>query len=105
MLCKSFSTCSVDFFARQGTMANSTEYSEHSYKYYFNQWGVTKNIPMPVKEAAIAALGKRIRDNNSSPAVFYNDQAINKKRLRRHMSAAEKKLEDADNNIQLGSNV
>ena len=79
--------------------------SEHSYKYYFSQWGISKNIPGTVKDAAILALGKRIRDCNSTPAVHYKGQGINKKRLRRHISAAEKKKEDADSYIQLSSNV
>jgi len=79
--------------------------SEHSYKYYFGQWGVSKNIPGTVKDAAILALGKRTRDSNSTPGVHYNGQIINKKRLRRHISAAEKKKGDADSNIQLSSNV
>jgi hypothetical protein len=106
MLCKSFGACVVDSLARKGAIADSPcVYREHSYKYYFSQWGVTKNIPGPVKEAAIVALGKRIRDSRSTLAVFYNDQAINKKRLRRHISAAEKKKVEADSNIQLSSNV
>ena len=79
--------------------------SEHSYKYYFSQWGVSKNIPGTVKDAAIMALGKRIRDGNSTPEVQYNGQTINKKRLRRHISVAEKKKEGADSNIHLSSNV
>jgi len=80
-------------------------YRENSYKYYFSRWGINKNIPGPVKEAAIVALGKRIRDNTSTPEIFYNDQAITKKRLRRHISVAEKKKETTDSNIHLSSNA
>jgi hypothetical protein len=79
--------------------------SENSYKYYFSKWGVSKTIPGTVKDAAILALGKRIRDSNSTPAVHYNGQALDKKRLRRHISATEKKREDVDSNIQLSSNA
>ncbi len=107
MPCKSFRPRAVHSLARKGTIADSPHVcSEHSYKYYFNQWGVTKNIPGPVKDAAITALGKRIRDNSrSTPAVFYNGHEINKKRLRRHISTAEKKKEEAESNIHLSSNV
>jgi hypothetical protein len=107
MPCKSFDSNAVDSLARKGTIADSPHvYSEHSYKYYFSQWGVTKNIPGPVKDAAIMALGKRIRDSSrSTPAVLYNGQEINKKRLRRHISTGEKKKEETDSNIQLSSNV
>ena len=88
-------------------IADSTHvYSENSYKYYFSQWGVTKNISGRVKDAAIMALGKRVRDGSrSTPAVLYNEQEINKKRLRRYISATEKKKEEADNNIQLSTNA
>jgi hypothetical protein len=80
-------------------------FREHSYKYYFSQWGISKNVPISVKEAAIVALGKRVRDNNSTPAILWNDQAINKKRLRRHIHDSEKKLNQADSDIQLKTNV
>jgi len=79
--------------------------SEHSYKYYFGQWGISKNLPIAAKKAAIIALGKRVRDNNSTPAIFYNDQVINKKRLRRTINDAEKKINQPDNDIQLKNNV
>jgi hypothetical protein len=107
MPCKSFDPRAVDSLARKETIADSPHvYSEHSYKYYFSQWAVTKKIPGPVKDAAIMALGKRIRDSSrSTPAVLYNGQEINKKRLRRHISTAEKKKEEANSNIQLSSNV
>jgi hypothetical protein len=88
------------------TITDSTGvYSEHSYKYYFSQWGISKNVPISMKEAAIVALGKRVRDNNSTPAILYNNQAINKKRLIRHINDAEKKRNQADNDIQLKTNV
>jgi len=76
-----------------------------------NQWGITKNIPGSAKQAAVVALGKRARDNNSTPAVFYNDnntegdRVIDKKRLRRHIATTEKKKEAADITLQLSNNV
>ena len=56
---------------------------------------------MSVKDDAIVALGKRIRGNNSTPDVFYNDQAIDKKKLRRHITATEKKLSKEEESVQL----
>lgn len=72
-------------------------HSEHSYKYCFSQWGVSKNIPMDVEKAAILALRKRIR-GNSTLRVFYNNQAVNKKRLIRYINDQEKKIDTAENN-------
>ena len=95
-----------DFLGQKETIADSSYVnSANSYKYYFSQWGVNKSIPGTVKDSAILALGKRIRDSNSTPAVRYNGQEIDKKRLRRHISDTEKKREDADSNIQLSNNV
>jgi len=80
-------------------------YSEHSYKYYFNQWGVNKNIPGPVKDIAIVALKKRSRDSTSTPPVFWNDHKIPKEKLQRHMKVAEKKRKTTDDDLQLKGNV
>ena len=84
--------------------------SEHSYKYYFNLWGVTKNIPAPVKEAAILALGKRTRGGYSTPEIAYKkdeDQIIpiDKKRIKRHIKTLESKRNKEEGQIQLSNNV
>jgi len=65
--------------------------SPNSYKYYFNQWGVNKSTPSRVKDAAIVALGKRVKNRMSSPKVYYKDHPIDKKKLARHIAATEKK--------------
>ena len=85
-------------------------YSEHTYKYYFNLWGVTKNIPGPVKEAAITALGKRTRGQYSTPDIVYRkdeDQIIpiDKKRIKRHIKTVESKRRQEEGQIRLGNNV
>ncbi|CZR64442.1 uncharacterized protein PAC_14340 [Phialocephala subalpina] len=83
---------------------------ENSYKYYFTQWGVTKNIPALVKDAALTALGKRTRVGYSTPEVWYkkgDDQIlpIDKKRIKRHIKTVEVERSKKADQIQLGNNV
>ncbi|KAF7942804.1 uncharacterized protein EAE97_006258 [Botrytis byssoidea] len=56
------------------------------YKYRLKIWNFTKSVPKEKKEAAITALGKRVRDDSTSTAVTkYKGAVIEKKQLRRYM--------------------
>ncbi|KAF7927849.1 hypothetical protein BELL_0409g00010 [Botrytis elliptica] len=64
---------------------------EHQYKYYLKKWNLTKSVPKEKKEAAVTALGKRVRDDSISTTVIkYKGGEIDKKRLRRHIVELER---------------
>ncbi|KAF7880582.1 uncharacterized protein EAF02_007428 [Botrytis sinoallii] len=61
------------------------------YKYYLKKWNLTKSVPKEKKEAAVTALGKRVRDDSTSTTVIrYKGGEIDKKRLRRHIVELER---------------
>ncbi|PQE32433.1 Clr5 domain protein [Rutstroemia sp. NJR-2017a WRK4] len=78
---------------------------EHQYKYYFKKWAMTKSVPSAKKEAAIKALGKRLREGTTSTSlVTYKGDRVDKRRLRRHMLEQERALKKSET-LELGSNI
>ncbi|KAM3069979.1 hypothetical protein ACMFMG_003984 [Clarireedia jacksonii] len=79
--------------------------SEHQYKYYFKKWAMSKSVPFAKKEAAVKALGKRVREESTSTSpVTYKGDRIDKKRLRRHLVELERTIKKNEA-IELGNNV
>ncbi|KAF7884893.1 hypothetical protein EAF00_010711 [Botryotinia globosa] len=67
-------------------MKDDHKFSALQYRYRLKRWNFTKSVPKEKKEAAITALGKRVRGDSTSTAVTkYKGAVIEKKRLRRYM--------------------
>jgi hypothetical protein len=85
--------------------AANNGHSEHHYKYQFKKWAITKSVPSAKKEAAVKALGKRVREGSTSTSlVTYKGNRVDKKRLRRYMVEQERALQKNEA-LELGNNM
>ncbi|KAH6673207.1 hypothetical protein B0J14DRAFT_66218 [Halenospora varia] len=98
-----------DLSAREVAQRMKEQYKfdalERQYKYQLRKWDITKKVPSNKKEAAIIAIGKRTRDVNSSLAIKYHGEEVDKKRLRRYINTTEKAKLRQEQGLQLSSNV
>lgn len=83
---------------------------ENTYKYYFNIWGVPKNIPTFVKDATVVALGKRIRGRQSTPDVAYiykegQSMPVDRKKIKRQIHDVVSRRANDERGMPLGKNV
>ncbi|KAG9228624.1 hypothetical protein BJ875DRAFT_547603 [Amylocarpus encephaloides] len=78
---------------------------DHQYKYHLKKWGITKKIPSKKKDSVIAAIRKRTRDPNLTMIIKYNGEEVDKKKIRRHINAVEKKNKNKEDTLQLNGNV
>ncbi|KAK6829647.1 hypothetical protein PG987_010231 [Apiospora arundinis] len=78
---------SVEDIASKMKDEYSFDASGRQYKYHMKKWGMNKNISSTAKDQVIKALEKRERKGKATGIVRYKGEAVDKKKLTRHMKS------------------
>lgn len=68
--------------------------SVRQYKYHLKKWDISKSISSSVKDQAIKAIRKRVRDGETVGGVRYKGEEVDKKRLRRYLDDQRRLSQD-----------